>query len=638
MPFWAAAGAAATSITITVRMSTVRAMSTSNLLRAYGAAARSPHPAWAFAAALVIGEAVLAIFGVRSVALASLALLAPGWALIPLLPAAVRRRPVAALAAAPILGFAAVSIVLITWSVIGLPLSGTWIRLLLLVIVALALGLWAGAPAPRRPRRGEVYEALGLLGALAVGLVLALRVAGSTPLPGNDWAKYLLYADEIRRHGALLIDNPFWMLGVPFREDPAVPAVYGSVLLMARASAGILANGIVVFTVLQIAAVFAFARAFWGRAAGVLAAFLVAVVPATQDMLGWHGLPNVAALALMALALASLATFASGALDRPGMVGAAVVLVGIAATHRLSLIVTLGAAALVIVGRLLVREGRGRAARDAGVVAGLAALLGVGVWVDLVTRQRTFGGTQPYTAYLDTKVDLGLAVRDISPVLAAALGAALVVVAVWRRSDRALWPAIAMLAVSAGLAYVWLLHVPNYYARMVFFVPVAAAPVVAAVVVRMRPVALVAALTVVAVAFTTVQSYDQAPRTRAFYAFANPVSLRGLDALAPILRPDEVVVTDRCWSFLGTWLLHTRTLPALIPQDIQPKAELVRARQARAILDGTPAGRAQARTLAVRYALMDPLCPAADGSLPTPPPGASVVFASPRLAILRLRR
>ena len=585
-----------------------------------------------------MGEAVLALLGVRSVALASLALLAPGWALVPLLPAAVRRRPVAALAAAPMLGFAAVSIVLVTWSVIGLPLSGTAIRALLLVLVALALGLWAGAPSPRRPRRGEVYEALGLLGALAVGLVLALRVAGSTPLPGNDWAKYLLYADEIRRHGALLIDNPFWMLGVPFREDPGVPALYGSVLLMARAPAGILANGIVVFTVLQIAAVFAFARAFWGRAAGVLAAFLVAGVPATQDMLGWPGLPNLAALALMALALASLATFAAGVLDRPALVGAAIVLVGIAATHRLSLLVTLGAAVLVVVARLLIREGRRRAARDAGLVAMLAALLGAGVWVDLVTRQRTFGGTQAYTAYLDTKVDLGLAFRDISPVLAVATVLALVAVAIWRRSDRALWPAIAMLVVSAGLAYVWLVHVPNYYARMVFFVPVAAAPVVAAVVVRLRPAALVAAVAVAAVAFTAVQSFDQAPKTRAFYAFANPVSLRGLDALAPTLSRDEVVVTDRCWSFLGTWLLRTRTLPALIPQDIQPKAELRFARQARAILDGTPAGRARARALGVRYALMDPLCPAADGTLPAPPPGATVVFASPRLAILRLRR
>lgn len=51
--------------------------------------------------------------------------------------------------------------------------------------------------------------------------------------------------------------------------------------------------------------------------------------------------------------------------------------------------------------------------------------------------------------------------------------------------------------------------------------------------------------------------------------------------------PNEVVVTDHCWIFQATWLLDTRTLSALEPEDIQPKAELRRARQARAVLDGT---------------------------------------------------
>ena len=60
---------------------------------------------------------------------------------------------------------------------------------------------------------------------------------------------------------------------------------------------------------------------------------------------------------------------------------------------------------------------------------------------------------------------------------------------------------------------------------------------------------------------------------RDFYAFTSDASLRGLDAVGATLRPNEVVVTDRCWSFQATCLLHTRTLPALEPEDIQPKAE-----------------------------------------------------------------
>ena len=65
-------------------------------------------------------------------------------------------------------------------------------------------------------------------------------------------------------------------------------------------------------------------------------------------------------------------------------------------------------------------------------------------------------------------------------------------------------------------------------------------------------------------------------------------------------------MTDRCWSFQATWLLHTKTLPALEPEDIQPKAELRRARQARAVLDGTPEGLALARRLGIRYLIVDP--------------------------------
>ena len=95
-------------------------------------------------------------------------------------------------------------------------------------------------------------------------------------MPGNDWAKYVLYADEIRRHGSLLIDNPFWMLGVPFREDPGAPAVYGSYLVIGGQSATVLVHGIWVFAVIAILTTFVVRplavgrrrRASWPRCCG----------------------------------------------------------------------------------------------------------------------------------------------------------------------------------------------------------------------------------------------------------------------------------------------------------------------------------------------------------------------------------
>ena len=158
----------------------------------------------------------------------------------------------------------------------------------------------------------------------------------------------------------------------------------------------------------------------------------------------------------------------------------------------------------------------------------------------------------------------------------------------------------------AALAYSWLLEIPVAYFRMAYFLPLVLVPLVAVALVRLlrpRAAALAGAAAVVAIgAFAWVQ----ASNVRDFYAFTSDASLRGLDAVGATLRPNEVVVTDRCWSFQATWLLHTRTLPALEPEDIQPKAELRRARQARAVLDGTPEGLALARRLGVRYLIVDP--------------------------------
>ncbi len=623
------------------------------VLARYAAALRRPPPPWTLAAVLVLGETLLALAGVRSVALSMLALLAPGWALIPLLPRPLRASPLAALAAGPALGFAAVSVVLISLARIGVHLSGASVRVALVALIVLALPAWSSREEVSwRPTREGALEALGLLGAIALGLVLALRVVGLGIAPGNDWAKYLLYAEQIQIHGSILINNPFWMLGQPFRDDPGVPALYGATLILSRGPVSVLRHGIVLFAMLEIVTVYAFVRAFWGRAAGVLAAALLAVVPASQDILGWHGLANLAALVLLALLFAYLASF-TGARgpeadrppgvtdDRPPLdgrarVGFAVTLLAVPAAHRLSGAIAVAITGLVVLACLISPSRRRRALRDALWLAGLTLVLGVGVLADLYSRYKTFGASLPYTDYLGTKVNLTLTLRDVSPMLAGAVAVALVVVAIRHRRESALWGPLALGAVVVALAYVWIVHVPNYYSRMTFYVPLAAAPLVAAVAVRLPGRWLVAAAAAIGIALTTINSYGEAANIRAYFSFVTPASLRGLDALSKVLRPNEVVVTDPCWSFLSTWLLHTRTLAALEPQDIGPGAELPFAREAQQILDGTRYGRARARALGVRYLVVDPVCPGANGS-PLPPPRVGTpVYASGQLAILRL--
>ena len=540
--------------------------------------------------------------------------LAPGLALAPLLPARVRTSPVATLACAPALGIAASSVLLVSLSSAGASLDGAVVRIALAAMVLVGLLLpWPEADRP--PERADLPVAGGLLAALALGVLLQQQVIGGDPIPGNDWAKYLLYADEIAARGELLIDNPFWMLGVPFREDPAVPALYGAFLSLSGEPASVLTHGIWVFAVISILSVFAFTRAFWGDLAGVIAAGLWAVLPISHDILGWHGAPNLAAICLLPAVLAYLTEMAAGGSGRLGngrgglewgeIVGFALFLVAVAATHRLSALV----AGMTLVVVLAVGAARGRArsiARDLGWTAIVVAALAPGVAYDLIERARTFGGTQGYQAYLTTKVNLGPLVGDLTVVFTVLAVAALALAVRWSGRDRAIVTLLCLLAVIVALAYSWILEIPVAYFRMAYFLPLVLAPLVAVALARLlRPLHAVVAGGLVAVAIAAL-AWSQAGNVRDFYAFTSRASLRGLDAVSAELHPGEVVVTDRCWSFQATWLLRTRTLAALEPEDIQPKAELRLARQARAVLDGTPEGLAVARRLDVRYLLVDP--------------------------------
>jgi hypothetical protein len=105
-------------------------------------------PLAAAGAALMALEALLALAGASWGPLAVAALvLAPGLALLPLLPGPVRDSPSAALAAAPALGMAAASVAVITTSSVGIELSGVSVRLAVAAPVAVGLALRLPEPA-----------------------------------------------------------------------------------------------------------------------------------------------------------------------------------------------------------------------------------------------------------------------------------------------------------------------------------------------------------------------------------------------------------------------------------------------------------------------------------------------------------
>jgi len=179
-------------------------------------------------------------------------------------------------------------------------------------------------------------------------------------------------------------------------------------------------------------------------------------------------------------------------------------------------------------------------------------------------------------------------------------------------------------------------HFPLAYVRMAYYVPLALVPLVAMAVTRLlrpRLAALAALALTLAIA---VPAWGAAGNVHRFYDFANHTTLSGMRAVSADLRPGDTVVADRCWSFLSAWLLHADTLPALDPADILPKAEVGPAAEARAILAGTPRGRALARQLHVRFILVNPLCVSQDGRRARPPRLGRPFFVSSRLVAMRL--
>src|SRR5262249_58941567 len=138
-------------------------------------------------------------------------------------------------------------------------------------------------------------------------------------------------------------------------------------------------------------------------------------------------------------------------------------------------------------------------------------------------------------------------------------------------------------------------HFPLSYTRMAYYVPLALVPLVAFGLTRLPRQWMGAAVGLGLTIAIVVPAWGQAVDVRNFYDFANPTTLRGLDAVSAQLKPGDVVVTDRCWSFLAEWLLHAQTLPALDPADILPKAEGGPARRGPPTPPRTPKGRRPGR-------------------------------------------
>jgi hypothetical protein len=305
--------------------------------------------------------------------------------------------------------------------------------------------------------------------------------------------------------------------------------------------------------------------------------------------------------------------------------------------HRLSFFI--GTAALGVVALVALAGNRRQAPRGLVLLGLPVLLLAIPTVMDL--RSRGGGGYQSYKAYLLTKLDWSFVLRDLSW-FAVALGAAALALVLRAKPFGKLetWLPIGLLVAVIAYGYSWVLHVPGFYNRASYYLPVVLALVLAAgtpLALRAVPTRIVVAVFVVALTLTGASAASRAGEARDFYRIADRAALRGIAYLKPLLQPGDVVVTDRCWSFMGAWLVHVPMIAAMDPEDIGPAAEVPLAREARAIFRGGPAGRATARRVRARWLLQDPSCPAARRPQLNPPAYAQARFLSYRLAIYRLQ-
>ncbi len=603
--------------------------------------------AWAALGVLAV-DAVLALaFGPQPAFAACALLVAPGLALTPFLPRELAL-PAVRFAIVPVLGGAASSIAIITVSALGIPLTGFSLRLMLLLIVlaSLAASIAVGigrddgesrSVARRFPGEGATLAFLGAI--LCIGITLQSLILGGKPLPGQDWGHYLLYVDEIQTQNSLLIDNPYWMLGGrQFAEDPGITSLYGAYALLSGQDTAQLVQGIWLVAALSIVSVFVLVTALWGRAAGLIAAGLYAVVPMNLDMLAWHGLANVWALTLLPLVLLAAGMALRGHTGRHWAAFLALALVALAAAHRLTfLVAVLTLTVCLVIG--LWKNAR-TALRFAAETAVFGAVLGAGMIVDLAIRNASTEGVQGYRAFLATKIDWESVDRDLTTLFGILGALALVAVLFARplRGDTARFVLVALLGSVLALGYAWVVHFPMSYNRATYFLPLVLAAAIGVAATRLAPARLAAAGAAVVMLVVALSARDAAPSLRSFYGYVDRGSLTGLGYLKALGQPGDVVVTDTCWGFLATWLLREPILAAQDPALILPKAEAAPAATARRILYGGEPGRRLARQVGARYAIVDPQCTHQTGQPVAPPDIGKPIYASRRLVVLDLRR
>lgn len=611
--------------------------------------------ATALAVALVVVELLARVVVGSYPGATALLVLACGAALAPFLPNELDR-PTLRAAVVPALGMASFAVVLTTISIAGVPLTDASIHLAVAgLVTALAVAARATATpgaATRAPSRREAYAAALLLGVVCFGLLSAWDSVGPFPPPAVDWGHYLLYADEVEKQGALLIDDPYAGVdGRLFANSPGVGALYGGVRIVDGVPSHWLAYGIVVISALTALSVFVLAGALWGLRAGVAASAFWVVAPIHMDTIRWHGVGTNLALLYVPLAVLGLALLYRGARGWRIAVFLGGSLIGVAAMHSTSAFLV-GCLVLVAVAIDLVRQGlRHRLAvrlwwQDGilrTLLAGLAfaAVAGAGVLVHVRAQAADLGRPIDASMLEPDWLSWQVLVDFFAPgfLVLTAVSALVVLAASGLRRDPALLAVLALLVTCAAVSELWRLEISFEYRRVVFYAGVALAVLIGVAMSRLvrGPISAVAAVVVlvyvvhgsIGLRLPARLLTDLEPKGK------ESVTIKRFgDALQRgDVRDASLVITDRCHTFVVPYLLRRPTIIAFEPWQVGFESRVPLAAKGVAILQGGERGRRLARSLDVGYVVANPTCtPGLPARL-----GGSVVVAEGDVVVIDVR-
>jgi len=445
-----------------------------------------------------------------------------------------------------------------------------------------------------RTRRWFIAGAFLLI--LTLGLLLrAIVLFRHAYPPGADYGHVLLYTNEILEKGEVPTYFPYHQLGgLRFQSLPGLPLLLSALSSTTGLTSIPLAYYALLGSGLLIATVFVFTRLLGGDGPALLAALIVALLPADLEMLAWSGYSNIFALALIPMMGWALLKFraprlAAGQAGSLGWVAlAALMVVGVVLIHHLSAVVVLLALAAFALGDIALARLRPQRVASYLFMASFGLALGLPMLLHLLD---TYFGTDAVQTTLGegtsvtTTITFARVQHTFTPVVVLLASAGFVGLLLANRSGAAGRLLILALAGTiALLGYAWLLSLNFFYVRALYFAPIIIAPAAAYAVWHTHRTFVRPLLVAVMIGYLTLVGMVSVERDSDFYLNLTPDSYAALTWLADNTQEDDVILTDYCLAWPIDFLSRRPTVGAFAPELLASTQEEAIAADARTML------------------------------------------------------